>query len=633
MIIAKQSETRGMYEKNLKLLTPWMRETAESIGEEELWRRVQVRYNEAGYPVCTVQKDGSAIQVTSQNPVEEARIWRETIEYSGAGAVFVYGCGFGYTVFELFEHKTAHTLIVVFEEDICLFKAMLYYFDLEPIIRTGKLVLFPGGPEHYAAALEDLYSSIYFISCTSPVAAFTHLARRNYKREYLCIHADVFTKLSLMAFYVGNDHKDNLMGFVNMLGNIQEIVQAAGVGCLQGQFEGVPAFIVSSGPSLDKNIAQLKEVGGRGIIFCAESSATALIKNGIAPDAVVVIERVKNSYEFHFKGRTYPKNVALLALSVVDPRVLPAFKGAKIPVFRDREILNLWMDKYFGDGHVIDAGANVSHMAMELAVFMGADPVIFVGQDFAYGAQDVSHSRDTVYFEEKGREAQSRLQLIPAVTLEGNDGQPVHSNRLWADFKQGLEQKLTAYPQKTFINATEGGAKITGTKICTLMEAIHKYCKQPKKCNIADIASAEKKKDTEIEARLQAFLESLKDYSTLFRETAHKMTGARLNCMGMRKLLKEQQSGANKSRLEAAYHENVALLNEVVTEPMLRCFAQQVIFAYYYRINCLRMIDTDEKIKEIFSIHHDFFQKLAAVFTSVSMHMEDALQSLTGKGG
>ncbi len=532
MVIAKENETRRMYEKNLSLLTPWLRETAEKIGEEALWRRVKVRYNGEGYPVCVYQKDGREFHITGQNPVEEAAAWGKTFGYQGVGAVFLYGAGFGYPIFELFAHKTAHTLVVVFEQDLYLFKAMLYYFDFEPVVKSGRIVFLIGSPEYYAAAFEEIYLSVNFIICTCPVAAWTHAVRRSFKREYIAIHQDVFAKLSLMSFYMGNDHKDNLTGFLNLLGNVREILENPGAGCLKDQFRGYPAFIVSNGPSLDKNMHWLKKIKGRGLMLCAESAILPLLRNGITPDAVVVIERTKATYTCHFRDIDYPPGVALLALAVADPRVFPSFKGQKIPLLRAKETPNIWLGEYFGDGHMIDTGANVAHLAMEMAAFMGADPIIFAGQDYAYGKDDQTHSSASIYAGESGRKARERLSALPTVYLEGNDGKPVRSNMLWADFKQGMEQKIACHPGIDFINATEGGAKISGTRLMKLEQAIGDYCKKPMTRRIHEIAaehrqriSPEQKKE-----RLKSFRENLEAYAGLFLSLSRESAAAGLAC-------------------------------------------------------------------------------------------------------
>lgn len=632
MKVADKHEIKLMYEKNLSFLTEWLKDSVQRIDEQDLWNRVKVEYSNEGNPVCIYHHEGKRIHITSGKPVDEARQWRESIpNIEGTGAIFLYGSGFGYPIFEIFANKKAHTLVVVFEEDIYLFKAMLYYFDFEPIFKSGKIVFLIGDCTYYANAFEQLFFSVYFISCTYPVVAVTLMAQRNFKEQYKKIHKDVFTKLALLAFYMGNDHKDNLIGFNNIMANVQETINNPNIRCLKGQYPSCPAFIVANGPSLDKNIQKLKDIKGRGLIICMESASIPLLKNGITPDVLAVIERIKASYIFHFQNICYPDDIALLGLAVADPRIFATFPGEKIPVYRDKEIVNQWISEKIGDGCVIDAGANVSHLAVELALYMGANPVILVGQDYAYGPGQVTHSKDSVYSEEKGRKSSELIQSRPTMVTEGSQGSPVYSNELWLNFKKGLEMKIAQHTEITFINATEGGAKIIGTTCAKLEDAIRQYCIHPIPCRVNQLIREHRIKlcKTNRKEGIEELIESVKHYRKAFREAALEVNKARLDCKRVLSLLSENDNGQYNHVLDEAYQRNVSIFNRLIMDGMFRCFLQQIAFSNYYMINRLIMIDTPEKIKEVFRIHDNFFSQLCVVCQSVSVHFENCVAPLT----
>ena len=66
--------------------------------------------------------------------------------------------------------------------------------------------------------------------------------------------------------------------------------------------EGYPAFIVSAGPSLDKNIDMLKEVKGRGMIMAVDTAIKPLLKKGIVPDIVASVDPHKPLELFQYRG-------------------------------------------------------------------------------------------------------------------------------------------------------------------------------------------------------------------------------------------------------------------------------------------------------------------------------------------
>lgn len=628
MQIAKRDETQEMYEKNLQLLNPWLRETAMKIDEKELWEKIEVTYTGEGYPVCRYRQDDTLFQIVSENPLQEAHRWCKTALKQASGSIFLFGSGFGYPLFEIFAHKMTHTLVVVFEQDLFLFKAMLYYFDLEPIIKSGKLVLLAGDSEYFSNAFSALFYSIHFFSCTCPAFSFTPAAQRNFKERYIPIYRFVLSQLSYLTFYIGNDHLDNLIGLCNLFANAGEVVRNPYISCLKDKYKDTPAFIVANGPSLDKNIRQLGTIGGKGLIISVESAIVPLIKNGIRPDILTIIERSKKTFTYHLEDRDFPDDMALLCLALVDKQVLPSFKGAKIPIFRKGEAMNQWINESLGDGSEIDGGANVSHLAVELASYLGANPIVFVGQDYAYGTEGATHSRDAAYYEQKGKATRSFVESLPVVYVEGNDGSPIPTNQLWKDFKLGLEMKITAHPGNLFLNATEGGAKINGTQSMPLTEVIAKYCtkKIPRRVNQIIDESLQTISMPQRAGRLAGLIESVEKQAVVFRGFVKDTIRGKLECKRM--VCLSQNGNADTAVLDEVYRKQLGIYDAFLRNGLCRHFTQQLFFIYYYLMNRLGAIDTPEKVTEIFKIRYNIFQYLNIVIQSVSIHLEDAVESL-----
>jgi hypothetical protein len=630
MNIARQNEIKAMYEKNLELLTPWLKESVAKIGEEELWKKIEITYNAEGYPVCRYHRDGVCFHVTSEHPVQEAEAWGKSIQQRGSTEVFLYGTGFGYALFELFAHKMPQTLVIVFEQDIYLFKTMLYYFDLTPIIQTQKVSFFIGDSPNFKKAFGQLFYSLLFFSTTYPTVAFTLPTVRNFKKEYLEIHRYIFTELSLLTSYIGNDHQDNMIGLRNLLCNTKEVLKNPYLSCLKEKYRNVPAFIISNGPSLDQSIPLLKKIQGRGLIICVESAIVPLTKNGIIPDILAVVERTKYTYLYHFEDRNYSPDIALLSLALVDPRVYPSFAGEKIPIFRKGEELNRWFNRNLGDMSALDAGGNVSHLAVDVATYLGADPVIFVGQDFAYGPGGVTHSKDAVSSQEKGKRARDILHSIPMVYVEGNSGKMIPSNQLWANFKLGLEHIIANQPEHHFYNATEGGAKIQGTERGKLSQLIEQYCTQPIPFRVNNLIAENKRNISAAErgTLLEKFILEVEHYTDLFRSLAREMNLGRLECKKMMRLSAATDHEKYKDVLDEIYQKNIAAYYQYTNDDLCRSFFQQLICAYFYLMNRLGSIDTQKKRTQEFNIQSQLYHDLSVVSQSLSVSMEEAAESI-----
>ena len=618
-----------MFEHNIKLLSPWLRETVLKLDEKELWKRIKITYNDEGYPICCYHEN-VAFQINSIDPLKEAKIWCDQLEIKGKGAIFIYGSGFGYPIFEIFKNKQPHTIVVVFEQNLYLFSAMLHYFDFEPIIKTQKIVFLIGNTDYFAKAFDKVFLSIAFAGFTSPALAFTNIARRNFKHEYLKIHKYIFSQLGLYVFYIGNDHLDNLIGFNNLLENVGEIIENPFISCLKDTYKDVPAFIIANGPSLDKNIKELSRIQDKGLIISTESAIVPLLKNKITPDILTIIERTKYTYIYHFENIEYPREISLLSLGLIDKKVFPSFPGQRIPIFRNLEAINQWINKYLGDGSAMDAGANVSHLAFEIAVYLGANPIIFVGQDYAYGTEGTTHSKDSVYLEEKGKKSMEIMKKKPVVYVEDNQGDLIASNQLWTDFRRGLEMKIASHPEKTIINSTEGGSRIKGTTCKKLSEAIDVFCKKSIPCRVNDLIARQKACIPVVERikNLKVFINNTQEYASLFRELSQFAYEGKLKCREVKRITQSKNTEKYRDILEKAYHENINAYQRFIEDDLLRCFCQQVIFAYYYFMNCVGLTDTPQKIAEIFEIQYSFFDSLNTVCQSLSVHFENAVDHL-----
>jgi len=630
MKIAKQDETKAMYEKNLELLTPWLRQSVSKITEEELREKVEISYNDEGYPVCLYRQGDALFHITSKNPVQEAETFCKSIQQQGSAEVFLYGSGFGYTLFELFAHKKPHTLVVVFEQNLYLFKAMLYYFDLSPIMETQKIVFFIGDSSYFKRAFEELFFSMLFFSTTYPTTVFTLPAARNFKNEYMEIHRFVFNELTFLMSCIGNSHQDNMIGLQNLVANTKEILKNPYASCLEGKYRNVPAFIISNGPSLDISMPMLKEIQGKGLMIAVESAIVPLAKNGIVPDILVVVERTKYTYLYHFQDRNYSPDIVLLALAIADPRVFPSFAGEKIPVFRKGEDLNRWFNRILGDGSALDAGANVSHLAVGTAMHLGADPIILVGQDFAYGPGGVTHSRDAVASQEKGERARKLLHSIPTVSVEGNNGEMILSNRLWDNFRQGLEHMIEVHPEHHFYNATEGGAKIRGTERAALNQLIEQYCTEPIPCRVNELILKNKAvvSVAERRTRLKKLITDVERYADLFRSLANETNLKKLECEKMMLLCAVEDHEKYYSILNETYQKNITSFYQYADDNLCRYFFQQLNCTYFHLLDRMGTIDTPEKTAQAFSIQSQFYHDLRVVSQSLSVTMEEAVETL-----
>ncbi|MGE4352885.1 MAG: motility associated factor glycosyltransferase family protein [Oscillospiraceae bacterium] len=637
MKIAKSDETQAMYQKNFDLLPQWLKDTVSGVSEEALGERIEVTYNSEGLPVCIYKRDGAVFHITSEHPIKESKMWVSSLHLEESSLAFLYGCGFGYPLFEMFAKKPPQSVVVVFERDICLFKAMMYYFDLSPLFETQKIIFYVGDSACFSRAFSESFCSRLFFVASNPTILFTLSAARHFKQEYLEIHRYIFGKLTFVMSCVGNSHQDDMLGMRNLFANLKEIAESPFLSSMKDKFRGVTAVIVSNGPSLDKSIPLLKKIQGKCLMICAESAIVPLTKSGIKPDVLCVLERSKIDYLYHFKDRRYPPDIALFALVVADPRIFSSFAGEKLPIFRMGEGINRWVNSIIGDESALDAGASVAHLAAVSAIHLGADPIIFVGQDLSYGPDGATHSKDAVISQNIGKPERNLFHALPTVLVEGNDGKMLPSNRIWAHFRTGIETIISNHPEHHFYNATEGGAKIRGAGREKFSQLIERYCTEPLPYRVNDLLAEERKKIS-VEERgemLKKLTADIKHYAVMFHNMAREINLKRLESERMLLLCVDKDEKKYMEIFDVVYKRNLSFFYQCLSDNLSCFFFQRVHCAYFYLMDQLGAIDTREKRTKIFDLHRQFFRDLGAVSGSVAVALEKTAleaESLTEEG-
>ena len=243
---------------------------------------------------------------------------------------------------------------------------------------------------------------------------------------------------------------------------------------------GTPAFIVSAGPSLDRNGPHLARAAQHGTIFAVNTSAPAVMAYGAPIDALVVIESL-DARRSMAHAASYAHNV------VLDLSAAP--QNFDIPA-RQQLVFIAKNPTYDGLSAALQTpplvyGASVATAAMSLAYAWGADPIVLVGTDLAYTGGRVYAA--STPFADMHVVVQAndyiRLEGCPerdeAYTHKGLKTQPRRRSVITADAWGGQGHVLTGYElvlfrqwfesaahslqgRRRLVNATEGGARIAG---------------------------------------------------------------------------------------------------------------------------------------------------------------------------
>ena len=232
--------------------------------------------------------------------------------------------------------------------------------------------------------------------------------------------------------------------------------------------EDMPAILVAAGPSLEKNIDQLKEAKGKAFILAVDRAAKFMLNHGIEPDMIAAIDYLK-AVEFFEDERL--KKIPLVMLTDFNYKVMELLDGADY-IYGSTD-LKLYMDycQHFGNEiESIPQGGSVATYAFALLHYWNFKKIIIVGQDLAMAGDKHHAGEGTLRREEIKREI---------VEVEGNVEEKVYTTLDFYAYLRWYELAVDYYYENgQVINATEGGAKIKGMKVMSLKEAIDLYCSE-----------------------------------------------------------------------------------------------------------------------------------------------------------
>ncbi|HDV7398059.1 TPA: motility associated factor glycosyltransferase family protein, partial [Campylobacter jejuni] len=299
------------------------------------------------------------------------------------------------------------------------------------------------------------FSRIYFLELMS------HYYERFHK-DILGLNKKLAETFKNSILSHGNDPLDALQGIEQFVYNLPQMITHPSYKELLSKRKGISdtAIIVSTGPSLTKQLPLLKKYANKATIFCADSSYPILAKHGIKPDYVCMLERTEITAEFfnHDFGE-FDKDIVFVCAGVVHPKAIEYLKGRNLVI--TQKVLAFPYYINLKDFSYAAVGLSVAHTLSYLATYLSHKNIIFIGQDLAYAENGNSHPDD--YQNSANYESQAYEHIL--TTAYGGNGK-VETHSIWLLFKNWFENEMIPNTRKmgiTTYNCTEGGARIEGT--------------------------------------------------------------------------------------------------------------------------------------------------------------------------
>lgn len=449
-----------------------MNEIKQEIDEVK-WHIEQAK-KEDEYTFCLSNKTGKRYILSKYNPRWSIQINKNTNKYNKETVWIVFGFGFGYILENIFKNYGENTEVLVIEPNVHLLERQIEKINVKFFEDKSGLSFFSGND---FKKFKDIVANKLHIENVNNIEILEH-------PEYVKFYIKYFKKVveiigEIRAQRIVNDNtirKINSAHVKNILKNSVYIKESFRIENHKNKYKDIPAVIVSAGPSLDKNIKYLKDF--KGLVFAVGRTLPVLKRYDVKADFTAILDWsdiIQGTF-----GEEEKSGVPIIASTVANNSII---KNATGPIyFVDKDQMT---EKIFGVClESLDTGGSVATLCLSAAHYMGCNPLIFIGQDLAY-TEMRNYAEDCNIYEidiEKGYKNNKKNYR----EIEGYYGDRVTSDYALISFLRWIEGFINRNQDRTYINATEGGAKIEGTVQECFHNIVEKYKDtiRPQVCHI-----------------------------------------------------------------------------------------------------------------------------------------------------
>ena len=425
--------------------------------------------------IVAVEKNGRFYPLNSlYNPQNASKQWAKQFyrpEINENSVIIVFGIADGRSVLEL-SRKRKECTIIIYEPCQEIFWKAMECDEVAELAENDNICITVKGvnEEYFFHALQTVLNySNYQLVVQSVLPNYLQLFKTEYK-EMLEIYKSVielivFTRNTMILRGIEIQHNTYALtkDMIEQRSDVQlmDIID-------KKKMNGLPAILVAAGPSLDKNVTQLKDIKNKAFIMVVDTALNTVLENGIVPDMTMSIDSRKPLVLFkNDKFKDIP-----IALSMNSNKDVVKLNASKHFYEIDEEgYLKKLLEANEKESVQLPTGGSVATSALALLHEMGFKTIILVGQDLAYPG-GVEH---TAAAYGKGNDNVDTKKK-DYIEVEDNYGNTVLTEANMNIYRKWIENYIGAYSDLKVINATEGGAKIAGTEFISLHEAIERYC-------------------------------------------------------------------------------------------------------------------------------------------------------------
>lgn len=419
----------------------------------------------------TLTIGGTSYRLNSAvRPVSEAERWAAQFQFGvGLQVVSMFGLGNGLFLHKLREKLGNHTVLLIYEPSAALFFYAMNHYNLAALLQDPRIHVIVDELDPIAFR-EKLIQYVDFFNMQQQVVSvhpqyekcFPEAYQRFFQRlqendERIMVNKNTLARFSHL---IVKNTLENLW-ILPKLTMIEDLRKAIP--------KNVPVIIVSAGPSLDKNMELLRSAKGHSLIICVDTAIKYMLQQDILPDLTITIEPEK-PIEHYQEERC--SSIPLVCDIEANPEIVRLHSGRKV-LYDCRGYLKNLLALVNKDRADIGSGGSVATAAFALCYQLEFETILLIGQDLAYTGES-THAG--------GIASEGINKEIGQEWVESVEGGQVRTRGDWIAYLRWFENAIQVIKdtgkKMRVIDATEGGAKIKGTELMTLKEAVAVFCKE-----------------------------------------------------------------------------------------------------------------------------------------------------------
>ena len=383
------------------------------------------------------------------------------------------GMGLGYLPLTAIKIYSQTPRIVVIEPYPETFKLAIASVDLTEMFEYEKIDIYLGRETAITSIIGKYVDEFYIGKCRR----ITHLPSRNiFGEKFISVEKKIEETVNNLLIGWNTTRKYGEILNKNSIHNLVSLFDGTTIDHLKDNFQNIPAIVVASGPSLEKDLNTIKEVKQNALILSCDSSVRPLVNEKIIPHMIFSVDYKNMNFDkLKLNLEELRESIFVYWMEANIDSVRGFLGNKRVGVMSRNEFNNALIHSIFGNKFCLpgDVSSN-SDMAVLTAIHLGCNPIILVGMDLAF-SDGKDHVAGSVL-----REYQNKKDMV---LVEGLDGSSVYSLMPMVAGRVILENNIQKH-DRDIIDVSLSGAYIKGSKIRSFEEVKQGILKQG--CNVED---------------------------------------------------------------------------------------------------------------------------------------------------